>query len=89
VTTTLAAGLLRGGLLARGAGGLLADVDDHRPDFLGRQHRRERRHAAGIAVLDHPGQVGVGAAELPDVVDEAPELGALELRPVAAGAELP
>ena len=42
----------------------------------------------GIALLDHPRQVGVGAAELPDVVDQAAELGAFELRAVAVGAEL-
>ena len=80
--------LVEGGLLALGPRAHLADVDDHRPHFLRRQHGFERRHAAGIALLDHPGEVGIGAAELPGVVDQAAELGALELRPMAVGAEL-
>ena len=80
--------LVEGGLLAPGPRAHFADVDDHRPHFLRRQHGFERRHAAGIALLDHPGEVGIGAAELPDVVDQAAELGAFELRAVAVGAEL-
>ena len=74
-------------LRAPRAVGLLADEDDHGAHGLVVQERGEGRHAVrGMAVADRGRQARVVAAVLPDVVEQALRLAALELGAVAGRA---